>query len=709
MRFVTWALCALTVVCGMTHTRAQDSWSPYPIIYIHGLDSEDTAWHESIEKLSVIHGSFIPNSASNTGNVFNAMLNRYDDMTAMFGADGIVGTYDDDVYTQRSALQPGSVFALNFNTKWNQLPMNPLMQFYEDQWSLGSRESQSNEASIVKQGYALKKCIEAVLLATGAKKVILVGHSMGGLCIREYLQRRVNGTPRWWIEPGSADGHKVARVVTYGTPHWGSDASIFIPMVQNDSGQSSAKGSEAMMPLVPNTSSEAVRDLRYSYAVGSQKYGVYLFGGNEAGLNTSVLLSGWHNADVDCNGYDKDIVTGINKVLATTMPMNIRYTWITSKPTAVTEGDGVVYLEDQRIMDDDGRPWPLGLADTLFTNRYHWDQTSDAASIARGLDEPEQLALAYDIEVGVTYRGGISMQMNGVQTDNDCFRIPVQTTESQRRRLNVKIRDLKATHRDLSFALIDGAGTVMAQSDKYHSTGTTLSIPYETLIKRQGDIYVVISGDATSAGLQSPYELSSWYGLSSNRSPEIAAIRDTTVKYGTSLSVALQLTDESPNTLSIKTSSSNKDVVRDGDIVVNGAGASRTLQITPTGVKRGVTTISIDASDSEYTTTRQFQLRVDDATGVANESEQQHPLHLHVYPSVASTNAQIILEVDEEVQTSVELMTHTGELVTTLFSGVLRQGSHNLSVMLAQYSSGLYWVRVVSGRITINSPVMVVR
>jgi hypothetical protein len=149
--------------------------------------------------------------------------------------------------------------------------------------------------------------------------------------------------------------------------------------------------------------------------------------------------------------------------------------------------------------------------------------------------------------------------------------------------------------------------------------------------------------------------------------------------------------------------------VRDGDIVVNGAGASRTLQITPTGVKRGVTTISIDASDSEYTTTRQFQLRVDDATGVANESEQQHPLHLHVYPSVASTNAQIILEVDEEVQTSVELMTHTGELVTTLFSGVLRQGSHNLSVMLAQYSSGLYWVRVVSGRITINSPVMVVR
>jgi pimeloyl-ACP methyl ester carboxylesterase len=691
----------------MTHARAQDSWSPYPIIYIHGLDSEDKAWHESIEKLSVIHGSFVPNSASNTGNVFNAMLNRYDDMTAMFGPNNVPGDIDDDVYTQTAALQPGSVFALNFNTGWNDQLAS--MIFYQDQWFLGSRESQSNEAAIVKQGYALKKCIEAVLRATGAKKVILVGHSMGGLCIREYLQRRVNGTPRWWVEPGLSDGHKVARVVTYGTPHWGSDASIFVPMAQNDSGQTSAKGSEAMIPLVPNTSSEAVRDLRYSYLVGSQMEGVYLFGGNEAGLNTSVLLSGWHNADVDCNGNDKDIVIGINNDLITTMPMNIRYTWITAKPMAVTQGDGVVYLEDQRIMGDDGRPWPVGLADTLFTNRFHWDQTSDAASIARGLDEPEQMALAYDIEVGETYRGGISMQMDGVQTDNDCFRIPVQTADSQRRRLNVKIRDLNPTRRELSIALIDEARSVFKESVDYHSQGTTLSIPYETLLKRQGEMYVVVSGVATSDGLQSPYELSSWYDLSSNRSPEIAAIRDTSMKQGTSLSIALQLEDESLASLAIKAHSSNKDVVRDADIVVNGAGASRTLQITPTGVERGVTTISVDASDSEYTTTRQFQLRVDDATGVANESEQQHLLHLHIYPSIASTNAQLILEVDKEVQTNVELMTHTGELVTTLYSGLLRQGSHNFPVSLAQFSSGLYWVRVVSGRTTINSPIMVVK
>lgn len=708
MSSCTWVLCALAIMCGMTHANAQNSWSPYPIIYIHGLDSEDQAWHESIARLSGIHGTFAPNSANNTGNVFNAMLNRYADMTAMFGIDGIPGNIDDDVYTQTAALQPGSVYAVNFNTRWDaQLAR---MSFYQDHWALGSRESQSNEAAIVKQGYALKKCIEAVLRATGAKKVILVGHSMGGLCIREYLQRRSANSPRWWIDPSAADGHKVARVVTFGTPHWGSDASIFVPLVHDDPSKINGTASQMMIPLVPNTSSEAVRDLRDSYAVGSQKEGVYLFGGNEAGLNTSVLLSGWHNADVDCNGSEKDIVKGINTDWATTMPMNIRYTWITSKASAVAEGDGVVFLANQRIMADDGRPWPVGLADTLFTNRYHWDQTSDAASIARGLDEPEQMALAYEIAVGETYRGGISMQMNGVLTDTDCFRVPVQTTDSQRRRLNVKIRDLKSTRRDLSFALIDGSGTVMAQSAKYHSTGTTLSIPYETLIKRQGDIYVVVSGDATSAGIQSPYELSSWYGLSSNRSPEITVIRDTVMKYGTSLSVALQLTDESPNTLSIKAYSSNNDVVRDADIVVTGTGTTRTLQITPTGIKRGVTTVTVEATDSEYTTKTEFKLRVDDATGLANEAAQvHHPLHVHVYPSIASTHVQIILDAEEEAQTSIELLTHTGELVARLYSGVLPYGSHNLPVTLGQFSSGLYWIRVVSGKTIFHSPVTIVK
>src|SRR4029450_1741660 len=57
--------------------------------------------------------------------------------------------------------------------------------------------------------------IDAILAATGARKVALVGHSMGGLVARAYLRR-----------------HGVAKVhclVTIGTPHHGSMHAWIFP------------------------------------------------------------------------------------------------------------------------------------------------------------------------------------------------------------------------------------------------------------------------------------------------------------------------------------------------------------------------------------------------------------------------------------------------------------------------------------------------
>ena len=56
---------------------------------------------------------------------------------------------------------------------------------------------------------SLARRIDEVLAATGASRLILVGHSMGGLVIRAYLRRH------------GAD--KVSRVVTLGTPYGGSE------------------------------------------------------------------------------------------------------------------------------------------------------------------------------------------------------------------------------------------------------------------------------------------------------------------------------------------------------------------------------------------------------------------------------------------------------------------------------------------------------
>lgn len=50
--------------------------------------------------------------------------------------------------------------------------------------------------------------IDAILAATGAAQVVVVGHSLGGIVMRAYLRRY--------------GGAKIARLITVGTPHEGS-------------------------------------------------------------------------------------------------------------------------------------------------------------------------------------------------------------------------------------------------------------------------------------------------------------------------------------------------------------------------------------------------------------------------------------------------------------------------------------------------------
>lgn len=57
--------------------------------------------------------------------------------------------------------------------------------------------------------------IEALCRETGARQVILAGHSMGGLVCRAYLRRY-----------GEA---RVAMLITFGTPHLGSELARFAP------------------------------------------------------------------------------------------------------------------------------------------------------------------------------------------------------------------------------------------------------------------------------------------------------------------------------------------------------------------------------------------------------------------------------------------------------------------------------------------------
>ena len=68
----------------------------------------------------------------------------------------------------------------------------------------------------------LHDLIERTCQATGSARVVLIGHSMGGLVCRAYLKRH-------------AELHRVASVVTLGTPHQGSKlcALSLDPMAQD--------------------------------------------------------------------------------------------------------------------------------------------------------------------------------------------------------------------------------------------------------------------------------------------------------------------------------------------------------------------------------------------------------------------------------------------------------------------------------------------
>ncbi len=75
-------------------------------------------------------------------------------------------------------------------------------------WTVASHDLEPVYAEIDRYAAGIARRVDEVLAATGADKVILVAHSMGGLAARAYLRRHGAG--------------KVAKLVTLGSPHRGT-------------------------------------------------------------------------------------------------------------------------------------------------------------------------------------------------------------------------------------------------------------------------------------------------------------------------------------------------------------------------------------------------------------------------------------------------------------------------------------------------------
>lgn len=363
---------------------------PYPIIFVHGWVGDDRTWYGMGVMLKSQGLKVDLNDSgkrAGDGSIINFNLNAdNNDATSYLNRSGGPYYYG-DVYDYNSYINPDNdVFFVNFNNPFN---------------ASSPPASYSNQAAAAKQGFAVGLAVKKVLNATKAGKVILVGHSMGGLAIREYLQNSIN-----W--PFS--NHNVAKYTSIGTPHAGSNS--------NSGGILSIFNSIEW--------SEAVRDLRYKRDIDLFDRGVYLYGGYEDNIVRLGRYS-FFNVDVDCDGNNNGYVVGLNQK---SIPTDLAYSTVIGKggkyilTTTGLSGDDIVEGNRASIFDIQGNAirYKNLIGDTFVANQaseestaeqyygsndftWHTKLTKQRFINIYALDEPSRGDLAYEIELNRSYKG----------------------------------------------------------------------------------------------------------------------------------------------------------------------------------------------------------------------------------------------------------------------------------------------------------------
>lgn len=340
---------------------------PYPIVFIHGLNSNSATWDSTTAWMEEQYNfSF--------GGRFDFCLNYDEDYSK---ANKLFNTTEADMALFTSTIVAGDYYFINFDVGTNGL-VSP--GYWDDGFV------RSNQSAIAKQGHAVKWAIENILQTTGRDKVILFGHSMGGLASREYIQNPGN-----W----QADGkHHVAKLVTTGTPHGGSNSTAYML--------------DFFVGL--DEEYEAVRDLRrtYYYSLDS---GVYLYGGMEVQGDTTMddnLGVDFYNVDINCDGTEGQPIVGLNKKA---LSRNLDFTCI------VGNCDGC-WAEDNGIGDGVVNNYCANLknyypdldAEIFFYNAPALTEIHTVLPTLNyenmlGLDEPDKSELAYTVDASINYTG----------------------------------------------------------------------------------------------------------------------------------------------------------------------------------------------------------------------------------------------------------------------------------------------------------------
>lgn len=436
---------------------------PYPIIFIHGLNSNSKVWDDQRDYLlskNLLYGGRIDFSLNDDGN--NSTSNKL--LYPALGADIAL-------FTPLSALSVGDFYYLNFD-------INNIGQLFPSDDGSAFNDMLSNESAIVKQGVALKYAIQMVLSKTGREKVILMGHSMGGLCAREYLQNPIN-----WQSDGQ---HHVAKLVTTGSPHGGYTGFGLSPTI--------------------DFQSEAFRDLKTSYFVSGSD-GVYLFGGmeNYSTMNNNLIYD-FYNVDVNCNGVDADNIdiVGLNEK---SWISDVDYAYIIGICTncqalqGSIEGDGIVRSENANLSNFATSALPLPKNEFIYTANastaigLHSDLPKVISQNMQGIDEPNEYYLSYGINPNNIYQGFITQQpVGGYSYDYDDYKFTINNASS----INVNITN---TYSQPIYARIMDSGYTQV-------IATTISAISAGLISQNlsaGLYYLEVYSTPSTNSYQAPY------------------------------------------------------------------------------------------------------------------------------------------------------------------------------------------------------------
>jgi len=397
---------------------------PYPIIFIHGLNSNSDVWLDLKTQMinnGLSFGGRIDFCLNDNGN--NNVANKLVYPTP--NAD--IALYTDYI----NNLFVGDFYFLNFD-------VNNIGELFPSADGSPFNDVLSNESAIVKQGIAVKLAIQIILQKTGRDKVILMGHSMGGLASREYIQNPSN-----WQSDGQ---HHVAKLVTTGTPHGGFTGLGLSPTI--------------------DFRSEAFRDLKNSYTISGNN-GVYLFGGieNYSTMNNNLIFN-FYNVDVNCNGVDADnsTIVGLNQK---NLPLTLDYAYIVGNCLNCfalqgnIEGDGIVRSVNANLNNFYTLPTPrnefIYTADASTPIGLHSDLPKAIPVSFKGLDEPNEYNLSYGINTNQTYTGFVTEQPTGGYTsDYDDYKINIATNG------NYTINVTNSYYNSISYRILDSSFNILS-------------------------------------------------------------------------------------------------------------------------------------------------------------------------------------------------------------------------------------------------------